>query len=130
MKRYDVTLRRDTVRGFTMGDDAFGNIQRLLNKLEDIPKVIEAFKNKIVQAESQMEKAKEEVNKPFPKEDEYQEKKERSAYLTREIGMGEKDTAAMTALSAEEDQDEGAPTTEVREAKTEYRASKKRKTNR
>ena len=130
MKRYDVTLRRDTVRGFTMGDDAFGNIQRLLNKLEDIPKVIEAFKNKIVQAESQMEKAKEEVNKPFPKEDEYQEKKERSAYLTREIGMGEKDTAAMTALSAEEDQEENAPIAEVREAKTEYQASKKRKTSR
>lgn len=44
--------------------------------------------------------------------------------------MGEKDTAAMTALSAEEDQEENAPIAEVREAKTEYQASKKRKTSR
>ena len=58
----------------TMGTDVFGNIQRMDNLLESLPVKEQACREKLSELHSQLETAKAEVLKPFPREEELKAK--------------------------------------------------------
>ena len=58
----------------TLGTDVFGNIQRMDNLLESLPVKEQACREKLSELHAQLETAKAEVLKPFPREDELKAK--------------------------------------------------------
>jgi len=58
----------------TLGTDVFGNIQRMDNLLESLPVKEQACREKLSELHSQLETAKAEVLKPFPREEELKAK--------------------------------------------------------
>ena len=58
----------------TLGTDVFGNIQRMDNLLESLPVKEQACREKLGELHSQLETAKAEVLKPFPREEELKAK--------------------------------------------------------
>ena len=73
-----------------LGLDALGNIQRIVNALDSLPKLLEEAKQRLANVENQLENAKSEVNKPFEKEQELSEKLERLSELNALLNMDEK----------------------------------------
>ena len=58
----------------TLGPDVFGNIQRMDNLLESLPVKEQACREKLSELHAQLETAKAEVLKPFPREEELKAK--------------------------------------------------------
>ena len=73
-----------------MGIDVLGNILIITNALENLPKILDEAKQKLVNVEHQLESAKIEVNKPFEKEQELADKLERLSELNALLNMDEK----------------------------------------
>lgn len=71
----------------TLGADARGNLTRLDNALSKIPSRIEAANAQLENLYNQQAAAKEELGKPFPQEQELQQKSARLAELDAELSM-------------------------------------------
>ena len=54
----------------TLGTDVFGNLQRMDNMLETLPMKEQACLEQLSNLQNQLETAKVEVQKPFPREEE------------------------------------------------------------
>ncbi len=78
-----------------VGRDALGNMQRISNALARIPEELKETQQKLENVQRQLAIAKEEVEKPFVKEAELQEKLERLAELNVLLNMDEKSPAAV-----------------------------------
>ena len=70
-----------------MGLDAFGNITRINNLLDNIETKIPNERNKLDTLNQQMETAKVEVQKEFPQEQELKEKMEKLNQLNAELNI-------------------------------------------
>lgn len=68
-----------------LGDDALGNLTRLRNELERLPKRLQTIKDAQKDTLQDLERAKVEVTKPFPQEAELLEKQERLDTLNRRL---------------------------------------------
>ena len=79
---YSVTLKNHQTYTVTLGTDVFGNIQRLDNLIDSLPQKLEACRAELQKTAEQLESAKEELKKEFPKEAELKEKSARLAELT------------------------------------------------
>ena len=86
-KVFDVSLKGESVVRTNLGSDALGNITRINNLLEGLPKKLEDAKENLENVKLQMENAKEELAKPFPKEQELNEKLERLSQLNTLLDM-------------------------------------------
>ena len=86
-KVFDVSLKGESVVRANLGSDALGNITRINNLLEGLPKKLEDAKENLENVKLQMENAKEELAKPFPKEQELNEKLERLSQLNALLDM-------------------------------------------
>ena len=85
-----------------VGRDALGNMQRISNALARIPEELKETKQKLENVQRQLAIAKEEVEKPFVKEAELQEKLERLAELNVLLNMDEKSPAEAVGLDEED----------------------------
>ena len=85
-----------------VGRDALGNMQRISNALARIPEELKETKQKLENVQRQLAIAKEEVEKPFVKEAELQEKLERLAELNVLLNMDEKSPAEAVGLDGED----------------------------
>ena len=74
-----------------LGTDVFGNLQRLDNALEGLPKRLEVVKENLEETKKQFETAKVESQKEFPQEAELQEKIKRLAEVEVLLDMDKKD---------------------------------------
>lgn len=90
-QRYIMTIKRKCSYLIEMGKDILGNLQRISNALGGIEKKMEETEQKLDTLQKQLETAQEEVMKPFPKEEELQEKMERLAELNSLLNMDEKE---------------------------------------
>ena len=72
------------------GKDALGNIQRIHNVLTGIEKKLTDTEQNLDIVQQQLKTAQDEVQKPFPKEAELNEKMERLAELNIMLNMDEK----------------------------------------
>ncbi|MBR3739611.1 MAG: hypothetical protein IKN04_04020 [Clostridia bacterium] len=86
-KRFEATLKGTMSYHVELGSDVYGNLTRIDNALKDIGKSLEAAKMQLTDLENQMATAKEEMVKPFPKEEELQTKSARLAELNAELNM-------------------------------------------
>ena len=93
-----------------IGTDELGNIIRINHALESMEKNLAKEKETLSNLENQLENAKAEVTKPFPKESELQEKTERLSALNALLNMDEKGGEAFL-------EDGGAPEEPTEKAK-------------
>jgi len=112
--KFTLTLRGNLSHKVELGADVLGNLQRISNALEAMPGKKEELVQKLANAEQQLETAKAEVQKPFPKEAELQEKMERLAQLNALLNMDEKGDAAVVM-----EDEETEPAEPVMEPKAE-----------
>ena len=90
-KEYNVTLEGALQHSISVGADIQGNITRLDNLISRLPDRLEACREKLAETEKQIENAKAEIARPFPKEQELKEKSERLAELNALLDMDHKD---------------------------------------
>jgi len=70
-----------------VGNDARGNITRLDNTIEQIPKRMQTVVDHLTTMKQQMVAARSEIGKPFPQEAELRTKSARLAELDAELNM-------------------------------------------
>ena len=87
-----------------MGPDGSGNITRLLNAYDNMEKMLEKHENELAQVERQLEIAMEEVEKPFPQEEELLQKIERLTELNVLLDMDRKETSVIDEVEAEQEE--------------------------
>ena len=76
-KEYKVKLKGELGYSLSLGTDNIGNITRLDNALEGLPKRLEMNEQELDNLKNQFEAAKEDVERPFPQEEELKTKTER-----------------------------------------------------
>ena len=90
-KEYHVTLKNALSHTVSLGSDIHGNITRMDNALESMAAKQAVCEEQLASVKAQMEKAKEEIQTPFPREQELQEKTARLAEITVALKLDEKD---------------------------------------
>ena len=76
-REYKVRLKGELGYPVTLGTDTFGNITRLDNTLEGLPKRLEMNEMELDNLKKQFETAKVDVERPFPQEEELKAKTDR-----------------------------------------------------
>lgn len=90
-RAYKVKIRGAASRTISLGTDPAGNITRIDNAIEKISDNLEAVKAELEGLEKQFEVAKEEVKKPFSKEQELKEKIDRLNVLNALLNVDKRD---------------------------------------
>ena len=90
-RTYKVKIRGAASRTISLGTDLAGNITRIDNAIEKISDNLEAVKAELEGLEKQFEVAKEEVKKPFSKEQELKEKTDRLNVLNALLNVDKRD---------------------------------------
>lgn len=90
-KGYTMTLEHSGVHRLELGDDSSGNITRIDNVLRGIEERIQTAMHQLEDLQTQQNTAEVEVQKPFAKEAEYQEKSSRLAALNAALQFEDKD---------------------------------------
>lgn len=106
-RAYKVKIRGTASRTISLGTDPAGNITRIDNAIEKIGDNLEAVKAELEGLEKQFEVAKEEVKKPFAKEQELKEMTDRLNVLNGLLNVDKRDNEL-----ADDAPDEGEELTE------------------
>ena len=101
---YNVKLQHRMSYLTEIGENGFGNIIRINNVLDNIPKRIARSEQNLQTLESQLEDAKVEVQKPFSKEADLKEKNERLSELNALLNMDETNSPVIEEEQIEEQQ--------------------------
>ena len=86
-KEFEVILKGDLSYKVTLGEDARGNLIRMDNALSGLSGRLERVQNELMNLENQQNAAWEELQKPFPQEQELAEKSARLAELDAALNM-------------------------------------------
>lgn len=90
-RNYVVKLKGETSRDIPLGDDAHGNIVRIDNGIERFEETLADTKNSLENTEKQFETAKQEIEKPFAKEEELRARTARLDELNILLNMDKKE---------------------------------------
>ena len=90
-RNYVVKLKGETSRDVPLGDDAHGNIVRIDNGIERFEEALADTKNSLENTEKQFETAKQEIEKPFAKEEDLRAKTARLDELNILLNMDKKE---------------------------------------
>ena len=102
-KEFILSVKHESVSKVHLGADALGNITRINNLLESYPEKLAEAEQRLETVQEQLTNAKEEVGKPFPKEEELNQKLERLSELNALLNMDEReDTEAERSEPKEE----------------------------
>ena len=83
--KFRVTMKQNLTYTAELSDDVVGNILRINNALERIPKNLEGQELALKNLQRDLDTAKEEVNRPFPQEAELETKSARLSQLNIEL---------------------------------------------
>lgn len=103
-KEYRVALKGTLTYTASLGTDIHGNITRLDNALNGLETRLQEHRDRLENTTAQMEAAKADAAKPFPREQELQEKSKRLAELTKLLKMDEKDRELLDSTPDEGDE--------------------------
>ena len=103
-RNYVVKLKGETSRDVPLGDDSHGNIVRIDNGIERFEEALADTKNILENTEKQFETAKQEIEKPFAKEEELRAKTARLDELNILLNMDKKENEIVGG-----EPDEGEP---------------------
>lgn len=101
-KLFKISMQGTLTYKVGLGTDVFGNIQRMDNLLESMPMRQLDYKEKLKNLEIQVEIAKQEVEKPFPREEELKAKSARLEQLNILLNMDKRENEIVDGV-----QDEG-----------------------
>ena len=90
-QEYRLTMVGQLRHTVTLGTDVFGNLQRMDNALEGLPIKEQACREQLSNLQTQIETAKVEVQKPFPREEELKAKTARLEELNALLNMDNKE---------------------------------------
>ena len=90
----------------TLGTDVFGNLQRMDNALETLPIKEQTCREQLSNLQTQLETAKIEVQKPFPREEELKTKTARLEELNTLLNLDHKEPEV---VDAEPDENQRPP---------------------
>ena len=90
----------------TLGTDVFGNIQRMDNALDTRPVKEQVSRERLSDLEAQLETAKVEVHKPFPREEELKAKTARLEELNALLNLDKREPEV---VDAEPDENQRPP---------------------
>ena len=105
-REYRLTMIGQLRHTVTLGTDVFGNLQRMDNALEGLPIKEQACREQISNLQTQLETAKAEVQKPFPREEELTTKTARLEELNTLLNLDHKEPEI---VDAEPDEDQRPP---------------------
>ena len=100
-KLFKISMQGTLTYKVGLGTDVFGNIQRMDNLLESMPTRQLDYKEKLKNLEIQVEIAKQEVEKPFPREEELKEKSARLDQLNILLNMDKRENEIVDGLPDE-----------------------------
>ena len=103
-KEYRVALKGALTHTASLGTDIHGNITRLDNALNGLETRLQDHRDRLENTTAQMDAAKADAAKPFPREQELQEKSKRLAELTKLLKMDEKDRELLDSAPDEGDE--------------------------
>ena len=110
-KLFKISMQGTLTYKVGLGTDVFGNIQRMDNLLESMPTRQLDYKEKLKNLEIQVEIAKQEVEKPFPREEELKAKSARLDQLNILLNMDKRENEIVDGVP---DEDEIQPQRESR----------------
>ena len=84
-EKFKVLLKQNLTYSAELSDDPVGNVTRINNALESIPDRLKSYETRLSTLENELQNAKEEAERPFPKEDELREKTARLNQLNHEL---------------------------------------------
>ena len=113
-QEYRLTMIGQLRHVVTLGTDVFGNIQRMDNLLESLPLKEQACREKLSDLHDQLETAKVEVLKPFPREEELQTKLARLEELNALLNMDKREPEVVAETEAP-DNSQQSPTRKTTE---------------
>jgi N12 class adenine-specific DNA methylase/adenine-specific DNA methylase len=90
-QEYRLTMAGQLRHTVTLGTDVFGNLQRMDNALEALPIKEQTCREQLANLQTQLETAKTEVQKPFPREEELKAKTARLEELNALLNMDNKE---------------------------------------
>lgn len=99
-QEYRLTMIGQLRHVVTLGTDVFGNIQRMDNLLESLPLKEQACREKLSDLHNQLETARVEVLKPFPREEELQTKLARLEELNALLNMDKREPEVVAETEA------------------------------
>lgn len=102
-KQFTMTMKNKYSYSIFLGSDVFGNITRINNALDGIKDKIPDQKLRVEDIEKQLETAKIEVQKPFPKEEELKEKLKKLEELNILLKLDEKEKQVLDTSNPEEE---------------------------
>ena len=105
-REYRLTMIGQLLHTVTLGTDVFGNLQRMDNALEGLPIKEQACREQLSNLQTQLETAKAEVQKPFPREEELTTKTARLEELNTLLNLDHKEPEI---VDAEPDEDQRPP---------------------
>ncbi len=105
-REYRLTMIRQLRHTVTLGTDVFGNLQRMDNALEGLPIKEQTCREQLSNLQTQLETAKAEVQKPFPREAELNTKTARLEELNTLLNLDHKEPEI---VDAEPDEDQRPP---------------------
>ena len=105
-QEYRLTMIGQLRHTVTLGTDVFGNLQRMDNALEGLPIKEQACREQLSNLQTQLETAKAEVQKPFPREAELNTKTARLEELNTLLNLDHKEPEI---VDAEPDEDQRPP---------------------
>ena len=88
--KFVLTLKGEMSHRVELGKDARGNLTRIDNALAAIPERVQMVQEKLENVQRQLSMSKAELGKPFPQEQELQEKSARLAQLNAELNIDDR----------------------------------------
>ena len=104
-RSFKVSMMGTLSHAVELGEDVFGNIQRMDNALNSLPHKKEREEAQLAELKKQMDNAKEEIDRPFPQEEELAAKSARLAELDAMLNMDKRENETVDG-EIDEDQPE------------------------
>ena len=102
-REFKVTLKNSLRHTVSLGMDVFGNIQRLDNLLDGMEKQLQACEAQLENTKAQLANAKEDVEKPFPQEEELNTKSARLDELNILLNLDQRENEIVEEEAEEKD---------------------------
>ena len=102
-REFKVTLKNSLRHTVSLGMDVFGNIQRLDNLLDGMEKQLQACEAQLENTKAQLANAKEDVEKPFPQEEELNTKSARLNELNILLNLDQRENEIVEEEAEEKD---------------------------
>ena len=107
-KEFILSVKHESVSKVHLGADALGNITRINNLLESYPEKMAEAEQRLETVQEQLANAKAEVGKPFPKEEELNQKLERLSELNALLNMDEREDTEVEQSESKEKEERPA----------------------